>query len=534
MTDDLLLNASIFDYKVYLNMAEKCLQTNPKQAYLCLENALFLCNDALRMAISEMLSELIEAGVYVRPSSIVILSYNSLEFTKLCIESIRKTVPISAREIIVIDNASEDGSVEYLQSQNDIITIFNESNVGFPAGCNQGISAATPGNDIFLLNNDTLLLPNSLFWLRMGLYADENVGAVGSLTNYAGNNQTIGEPHRISLSDSDEIERVYQLGLNTNSSFEPQYENKIYLVGYAMLIKYGVLKKVGVLDEIFSPGNFEDVDYCLRIMQAGYRNVLCHNSFIIHFGSVSFNKNIELYSKLLKENMDKINSKYGFNVQEYRFPKEELIGLIGENTNAYFKVLCLECGLGATPAAIKFKYPCAQVYGSESSYEKTLISKAQMSVENISTEQIGDVWSENYFDYVLVDCVLGTVNDFDMTLKQIVKVLKCSGKLIFFNTNPLHYKKIVQMAEDSAKNNSEKNIPTDLKKTIAGMGEMTGKNIEDLLLSKGFVIDNCFHSRNGEPDEKEKEIIKRFSYAFNSIKEEQYLPYNYYYIIRKK
>lgn len=529
MTDDLLLNTSIFDYKVYLNMAEECLKTNPEQAYLCLENALFLCNDSLRMVISEMLSELIEAGVYVRPSSIVILSYNSLEFTKLCIESIRKTVPISAREIIVIDNASEDGSVEYLQSQNDIITIFNESNVGFPAGCNQGISAATTGNDIFLLNNDTLLLPNSLFWLRMGLYADENVGAVGSLTNYAGNNQTIGEPRRIALSDTDEIERVYQLGLNTNSSFEPQYANKIYLVGYAMLIKHDVLKKVGVLDEIFSPGNFEDVDYCLRIMQAGYRNVLCHNSFIIHFGSVSFNKDIDMYSKLLKDNKYKINSKYGFDVQECKLPKEELIGFIDQNSNADFKVLCLECGLGATPAAIMFRYPCAQVCGSEASHEKALISKAMIPVENVTAEHISDVWPENYFDYILIDRDLATINNLDMALKQIYKVLKCNGKLIFFAGNPLHYKRIVQMAELSETDSSD-----DLKKRMVEAEGMTAKDIEKRLLSNGFIVDNCLHSRNGEPDEKEKEIIKRFSYAFNSIKEEQYLPHNYYYITRKK
>lgn len=81
----------------------------------------------------------------------------------------RNNVP-SSYEIIVVDNASTDESLSWLEQQEDVVLIKNSENRGFPCGCNQGIRAAGPDSDILLLNSDTILFPNSLFWLRMGLY----------------------------------------------------------------------------------------------------------------------------------------------------------------------------------------------------------------------------------------------------------------------------------------------------------------------------------------------------------------------------
>ena len=91
-------------------------------------------------------------------TSIVILTYNKLNYTKKCIESIRKYTCKESYEIIVVDNASTDGTIEWLKTQSDIITIFNKENLGFPKGCNQGIEIAQ-GSEILLLNNDVIVTP---------------------------------------------------------------------------------------------------------------------------------------------------------------------------------------------------------------------------------------------------------------------------------------------------------------------------------------------------------------------------------------
>ena len=69
----------------------------------------------------------------------------------------------------------------------------NSENRGFPAGCNQGIELAEEDSDIFLLNNDTVMTDNALFWLRMGLYETEKVGSTGSVSNYVSNRQEVVE-----------------------------------------------------------------------------------------------------------------------------------------------------------------------------------------------------------------------------------------------------------------------------------------------------------------------------------------------------
>lgn len=72
-------------------------------------------------------------------TSIIILSCNTLEFLQLCIASIHEYTEAGTYEIIVVDNASEDGSAEWLKEQKNLRCIYNEENLGFPKGCNQGL-----------------------------------------------------------------------------------------------------------------------------------------------------------------------------------------------------------------------------------------------------------------------------------------------------------------------------------------------------------------------------------------------------------
>lgn len=180
------------NYELYFLLGNYYESINLYQAWLCYENAEFYCDrDEDKELISRYKSRIECEGIKPRQTSIVILSYNVKGICEQCIISIKQNNPKSAYEIVVVDNASTDGVREWLLTQEDIVLICNEENVGFPAGCNQGIEASRTENDILLLNNDTIMLPNSLFWLRMGLYEEESVGAVGSVSNYAGNDQTV-------------------------------------------------------------------------------------------------------------------------------------------------------------------------------------------------------------------------------------------------------------------------------------------------------------------------------------------------------
>lgn len=240
-------------------------------------------------------------------TSIIILSYNTLIMLKMCIESIRGFTETNTYELIVVDNASNDGSVEWLRAQSDIKCILNKENKGFPIGCNQGMEIAT-GSEILLLNSDIIVTPRWLEQLKIALYSSEKIGAVSCLTNKCSNMQQIPVPYNTKDIDIDGLmEFAEQFNHSDSSKWLPYYT----LVGFCMLFRTSLYKKIGGLDEIFTPGNFEDDDYSIRIRMSGYQLLLCQDTFIHHFGSGSFInslteaeriKKIEKYTALLEKN----------------------------------------------------------------------------------------------------------------------------------------------------------------------------------------------------------------------------------------
>ncbi|MBP2643696.1 MAG: rhamnosyltran: rhamnosyltransferase [Firmicutes bacterium] len=236
-------------------------------------------------------------------TSIVILTRNKLDYSKLCLDSIREYTPVGDYEIIVVDNHSTDGTVEWLKSQPDLRLVLNSENRGFPAGCNQGLKLAK-GNSVLLLNNDTVVTPNWLLNLSKCLFGASDIGAVGAVTNSCSNFQAI--PY-----DYASIREMVEFARKITISNAGCWENRGRLVGFCMLIKAEVISKIGLLDEVFSPGNYEDDDYSLRIRKAGYRLVLCRDTFIHHFGSISFGEQAEGYNALLDANRKKFIAKWG-------------------------------------------------------------------------------------------------------------------------------------------------------------------------------------------------------------------------------
>ena len=334
------LGVNPFNYELYYMLGCYYLDVNPQQAFLCFENAEYYCNqEEDRDIISKEKQRLEDSGVFVPQLSIIILSYNAKKEMGICLDSIRKYggAP-NSYEVIVIDNASTDGIAEYLKEQEDILLFCNTENVGFPAGCNQGIKMAQPYNDIFLLNNDTIVTPNSIFWLRMGLYENASVGGSGSVTNYASNGQSIVEIF-------DTTEEYFKYAVSHNIPMENPYEKKYCLTGFAFMIKRTALDAVGLLDERFSPGNYEDNDLSLRLIGAGYQLLLCRNSFIYHFGSRGFAKDRVKYENLMWVNNRKFKEKWGIDYDYYREERREITAYIEDDLTSPLHILEVGCRL---------------------------------------------------------------------------------------------------------------------------------------------------------------------------------------------
>jgi GT2 family glycosyltransferase/2-polyprenyl-3-methyl-5-hydroxy-6-metoxy-1,4-benzoquinol methylase/tetratricopeptide (TPR) repeat protein len=234
-------------------------------------------------------------------TSIVILTFNQLGYTRQCLASIAHSTD-EDYEIIVVDNGSTDGTPDYLRSLPNVKLIENATNRGFPAAANQGIKAAK-GRQVLLLNNDTVVTTGWLWRLLDALYSDPKIGMVGPSSNNVSGPQQIPVAYR----DLDGIDGfAWEWGRANHRKLEETQR----LVGFCMLIRREVIDRIGLLDERFGIGTFEDDDYCIRAALEGYRLSIVRGAFVHHFGSATFNGNGVNGRTVLEENQKRFVQKW--------------------------------------------------------------------------------------------------------------------------------------------------------------------------------------------------------------------------------
>ncbi len=411
-----LSRAIVFDhtnYEAFYMLGIYYSKINVNKAYLCLEMALNNCSDQEDYAVIESFFDEIkkEPGMRVRNTSIMILSYNDLELVQKCIAAVEAYAPKKTTEIVVVDNAStQEGVAKYLREKSKesclpFKLIENSENLGFPKGCNIGARNCNEENDIFFLNNDAVLTPLALFWLRMGLYENRKVGATGALSNSASLQEIDKEKIRdflLSYSEkaSEEEKERYDMVMASLDSDDPDLEEKIpwhkkvkpedaiwvfekyavnnhgmqsspyiktfRLTGFAVLVSRTALNEIMadgmVFDERFSPGYFEDDDLGIRIARCGFEQLICKNSFIYHNGGGGFAG----HSDAMENSRLSFEEKWGVDIWGYSLPWEsacdEVLRIASEK-KGIIKVLDFSCGLGVNSSYIKGRNPNVYIAG---------------------------------------------------------------------------------------------------------------------------------------------------------------------------
>jgi GT2 family glycosyltransferase len=240
-------------------------------------------------------------------ASIVVASFDSLAFTRLCLESVLVNTGAPPFELIVIDNASGDGSREYLEElaarDARVVLIANSENVGFPAACNQGLAAAR-GETLVLLNSDTIVAPGWLAGLEAHL--DAGAGLVGPVTN------RIGNEAEVPLSYETYGDFLREAATRAMKRRGEAIEIPT-LTMFCLAMRRRAWEAIGALDESFGVGTLEDDDYSERARRAGLRLLCAEDVLVHHFGEGSFGKLFGdgSYSRLLDRNRQQFEQKWG-------------------------------------------------------------------------------------------------------------------------------------------------------------------------------------------------------------------------------
>jgi GT2 family glycosyltransferase/Tfp pilus assembly protein PilF len=242
-------------------------------------------------------------------ASILVLCCDQLDCTRLCLESVlRCTRP--PYELVLVDNGSTDGTPAYLADiaarpgPARVEIIRNETNQGYPHGCNQALAEAR-GRYVVFLNNDTVVTAGWLDGLiGWSLHDWPRVGLVGAVTNASRPPQEIpaSYPH---------LEALIEFAQERRRQYAGQALEVDRLTGFCLLVRREVLERIGGLDERYGLGFFDDDDLCVRARQAGFGLLVALDVFVHHFGSRTFRALGIDCPRLLLQNFALFRDKWG-------------------------------------------------------------------------------------------------------------------------------------------------------------------------------------------------------------------------------
>jgi hypothetical protein len=248
----------------------------------------------------------------MRDISVIIVSWNAREHLKNCLESVRKTGGTQVREIIVVDNASTDGSPEMVTEQYpEVVLVQSSENLGFARATNLGMQRAT-GSLLALVNSDVIIDPDCLRRLAACLEEYEDAGLVGPRVR--GRDGSIQMTCRRLPTIWNTACRMPSLdralsGWPLLSPLQMWYWNIEHrmtvevLGGCFWLARRRAVEEVGGLDERFFFYS-EDVDWCKRFRDAGWKILFVPEAGATHFGGGSSSNAPLRYSiEILRSNL---------------------------------------------------------------------------------------------------------------------------------------------------------------------------------------------------------------------------------------
>lgn len=209
--------------------------------------------------------------------SVVVVDYNAGELLGACVRSIQAQSH-RAVELVVVDNASHDGSAEACQRVNPGLRVIKSPvNLGFAGGTNLGIRE-TQGEVVLLLNPDAEAAPDLCAVVVERLMADRSIGVLGAKI-YDPDWKTLQHAGGLMRDNAltDHVGRGEEDRGQHDDAAEPPY-----VTGAAFAMRREVLSRVGLLDSGYVPAYFEEADLCFRVRRAGYRVVYEPRARVAH------------------------------------------------------------------------------------------------------------------------------------------------------------------------------------------------------------------------------------------------------------
>lgn len=359
--------------------------------------------------------------------SIVILAYNKLDYTKLCIESIFKYTNHLNYELIAVNNGSTDGTKEYFDSLPNVRALHLEENVGVSNGFNEGMKIAK-GKYTACVCNDFIFTPRWLDNLLTCIESDESIGYVSPGASLISNYQQINGTYS-------NIEEMFQFAEKYNVSDPRKWEERIRLMPCVLMVRTELLKKIGYYDPAFYFGEFADDDISFRIRRAGYKLVFCKDTFTYHFGSVTV-RDDQVNNNSMEISREIFRKKYNLDSWQDAVFKPVLLNELSVKLSmSEASILGINSKCGGNPLQLKnmlkekgVQHICVTNYCIDEKYIEDIKTVSDVYLYG-DVDQIKQKVDYSKFDYIFSEIDIDQLKRNPNVIEDIGYLLKQEGQL---------------------------------------------------------------------------------------------------------
>ncbi|MHC9541067.1 MAG: glycosyltransferase family 2 protein [Vulcanimicrobiota bacterium] len=430
---------------------------------------------------------------YRHQVSIVVFSYNKIDYTRQCIQYLFKNTDLKGLncELITINNGSSDETESFFES----LPHKKKLNLAMNSLPSIGLLTqnAAEGRYVVLLANDVIVTERWLENLLACIKSDDNVIAACPVANYVSNLQTIPVEYK-------SIEEMQSFAREYNKSNPLMWEERARLLPIACLFSLEKMNKTGFFDRYFYTGEFMDDDFTLRCRRAGYRQILCRDTFVHHFGSITSGE-AHTSSNSLGKGRDLFLKKHGIDAWDHDFCHNPIIiSHLSLDKKGRINILGIDSGIGSTPLQIKASLRQkgnteAVIYNFTT--DKRFLHDLNPPVSdffsyNDNICEIENTFEEIEFDYVYVNEMIESYDDFFKVMGIIGKRITKDGQLILKGGNFFSIETLCAVLTGSAINRNGLIRFYDLQSLQEKLGEyfkdlLCAYFIDDLKSSKGCI-----------------------------------------------
>jgi GT2 family glycosyltransferase len=359
--------------------------------------------------------------------SVVLLAYNHLDITKQCVESLFRYTQDMDYELITVDNGSSDGTREYFESLPNRKKLSFPENIGVDKAVNRGLELAE-GKFSLNLSNDIVATSNWLKNLVTCMESDEKIAMVVPVCGFSSNNQQVRLPYKT-------LDQMQQVALDWNKGNPALWEERLKLVTYTCLFRTDVLHAAGLFDEEFNPGAYDDDAISFKIRRMGYRLMLAGDTYVHHFGSVTFNAE---YAKnnIAERNQALFFRKFGVDSWAASMIDFNVVRLADYRKKGPVRMLGIGRSCGSTLLQVKNIHRRAGVNDVSIDY----LSETEANLPDLATicrecrcappSDIGKAFGGKTYDLIVVESETDKLPDAGRLYEELCAMLPPGGQLI--------------------------------------------------------------------------------------------------------